>query len=122
MALKIDSLGMSLTRMGRPSEKAKFMDDVDITMSLDSRSTASQQLTNIEIHSKNVTFRASYRDIALITSILNRAMESYNHSQESRRIQKAVNTSATPVDARKPLPMPTGGTRVTMIKEQVSYS
>lgn len=108
--------------MGRPSEKAKFMDDVDITMSLDTRSAASQQLTNIEIHSKNVTFRASYRDIALITSILNRAMESYNHSQESRRIQTDVNASASPIDARKSSPLPTGRTLVTMIKEQVSYS
>jgi vacuolar protein sorting-associated protein 13A/C len=105
--------------MGRPSEKAKFMDDVDITMSLDTRSTASQQLTNLEIYSKNVTFRASYRDIALITSILNRAMESYNHSQE---IQTDVNASASPIDARKSSPIPTGRARVTMIKEQVSYS
>ncbi len=110
--------------MGRPSEKAKFMDDVDITMSLDNRSTATQQLTNIEIHSKNITFRASYRDIILITSILNRAMESYSHSQESRRAEKGVKTDTSPtqINARKSLSIPTGRARVTMIKEQVSNS
>ena len=98
------------------------MDDVDITMSLDNRSTASQQLTNIEIHSKNITFRASYRDIILITSILNRAMESYNHSQESRRAEKDVTADISPTQMNAKSLIPTGRARITMIKEQASYS
>ena len=40
-------------------------------------------MTNIEIGVKPITFRASYRDINLITSIVNKAIEGYGNSQQS---------------------------------------
>ena len=74
---------MSLVRMGGASESVRFLDDVDLTFSLDSRSSSSHQMTNIEIGAKPITFRASYRDINLITSIVNKAIEGYGNSQQS---------------------------------------
>ena len=83
MALSVNRLGMSLVRMGGASESVRFLDDVDLTFSLDSRSSSSHQMTNIEIGAKPITFRASYRDINLITSIVNKAIEGYGNSQQS---------------------------------------
>ncbi|KAK2461917.1 hypothetical protein APHAL10511_006380 [Amanita phalloides] len=123
LALRVDSLGMSLTRMGRPSEKVKFMDDVDFTLSLDSRSSVSHQLTSVEIFSKTVIFRASYRDIALITSIFNRALESYDSSQRSGRTERDATTQSPPEQRpRTSSLVPAGRTHVTMIKEQLKCS
>ena len=83
MALTVNRLGMSLIRMGGVSESVRFLDDVDLTFSLDSRSSSSHQMTNIEVGAKPITFRASYRDINLITSIMNKAVEGYGNSQQS---------------------------------------
>lgn len=83
MALTVSRLGMSLIRMGGASESVRFLDDVDLTFSLDSRSSSSHQMTNIEIGAKPITFRASYGDINLITSIVNKAIEGYSSSQQS---------------------------------------
>lgn len=79
---------MSLIRMGRATESVRFLDDVDLTFSLDNRSSSSHQMTNIEISARPIVFRASYRDITMITSILNKAVERYGHSQESLKQQK----------------------------------
>ena len=83
MALTVSRMGMSLVRMGGASESVRFLDDIDLTFSLDSRSSSSHQMTNIEIGVKPITFRASYRDINLITSIVNKAIEGYGNSQQS---------------------------------------
>ena len=83
MALTVSRLGMSLIQMGGASESVRFLDDVDLTFSLDSRSSSSHQMTNIEVGAKPITFRASYRDINLITSIVNKAIEGYSNSQRS---------------------------------------
>lgn len=37
MALTINRLGMSLVRMGKSSESVRFLDEIDLTFSLDSR-------------------------------------------------------------------------------------
>ncbi|KAF9478514.1 vacuolar protein sorting-associated protein 13 [Pholiota conissans] len=90
LALTVSRLGMSLMRMGRAAESVRFLDDVDFTFSLDSRSSSLHQMTNMEIATKPIVFRASYRDINLITSIINKAIERYGHSQESLNKQKQV--------------------------------
>ena len=77
-------------RMGRAAESVRFLDDVDFTFSLDSRSSSLHQMTNMEIATKPIVFRASYRDINLITSIINKAIDRYGHSQESLNKQKQV--------------------------------
>ena len=84
LALTVEDLGMSLTRMNNISDSARFLDNVDLTFSLDSRSTTSQQLTSIEIGAKPIVFRASYHDINLIMGITNKALEVYGNTANAR--------------------------------------
>jgi len=75
---------MSLTRMNNISDSARFLDNVDLTFSLDSRSTTSQQLMSIEVGAKPIVFRASYHDINLIMNITNKALEMYGNTANAR--------------------------------------
>ncbi|KAL1697196.1 hypothetical protein GGG16DRAFT_107114 [Schizophyllum commune] len=83
LALSVSKLGMSLLRMGKPSESVRFLDEFDATLTMDSRPTTAQQMTNLEIACKPIVFRASHRDINLISSIVNKAISLYNASQPS---------------------------------------
>jgi len=131
LALNVNHLGMSLMRMGRASESVRFLDDVDLTVSLDSRATASQQMTNIEIAAKPIVFRASYRDINLITSIVNKAIEKYGESQQRIKQQADSQLATTTSPDREVIATVTtsssksrsqsiGKARVLMTKEQAS--
>ena len=115
---------MSLLRMGMASESVRFLDDVDLTFSLDNRSSSAQQMTRIEIAVNPVVFRASYRDINMITSIINKAVLLYGNSQNTSRFSQ-VNEGPTvksisPKDSRF-RGRQTGKARVLMSKEQVSF-
>jgi len=112
--------------MGKSSDSVRFLDDVDLTFSLDGRSSSSQQMTNIEVVAKPLVFRASFRDINLITSIINKAIEKYGISQEMLTNQKQDDSQSQ----QKSIPAPRdssynhsqsiGKARVLMTKEQVS--
>ncbi|KAH9849745.1 vacuolar protein sorting-associated protein 13 [Lenzites betulinus] len=82
-AVSVKQVGMSLTRMGKPAESVRFLDDVDLTFALDSRTSAAHQSTSIEVAAQPIVFRASYRDIMLITTIVNKAIELYGNSSKS---------------------------------------
>jgi vacuolar protein sorting-associated protein 13A/C len=125
MALTVSRLGMSLMRMGKPSESVRFLDDVDLTFSLDSRSSSVQQMISMEISAKPIVFRASYRDIKLITSIVNKAIELYGNSQ--KLLAPVESSTSLPLEgqssksfASKPRSHPIGNARILMSKEQVS--
>ncbi|KAF5314046.1 hypothetical protein D9611_006808 [Ephemerocybe angulata] len=135
MALNITQLGMSLMRMGRYSEVVRFLDNLDLTVSLDNRSSSSQQMSNIEVNMKPVVLRASYRDINLITTIVNRAIELYSQSQQSNKPSSPeVQSSYTPSAAPRSRPagisvmspgsntLTQGKATVTMSKEQLKAS
>lgn len=94
LALTIEDLGMSLTRMNNIADSARFLDNVDLTFSLDSRSTTSQQLTSIEIGAKPIVFRASYQDINLIMNIINKALEMYGNTANARAQKPESGTDA----------------------------
>lgn len=74
MALNVQKVGMSLLRMDKPDETVRFLDPIDITLSIDSRQIQTHQKTDIEINVQPVIFRSSYRDIQLITDIVNKAI------------------------------------------------
>ena len=130
--MTVNRLGMSLLRMGKAPDSVRFLDDVDLTFSLDSRSSSSQQMTNIEVVAKPIVFRASYRDINLITSIVNKAIEKYGISQEMLTNQKQDDFQSqqklisNPHEVVATLPSSyarsrsIGKARVLMTKEQVS--
>ncbi|ODO11680.1 hypothetical protein I350_00464 [Cryptococcus amylolentus CBS 6273] len=74
LAVKVDQLGMSFGRMDRPNDRVKFLDDLSVALSLDTRRKGSQQMTNFDIDIPDpVIFRASYTNVMLITDIVNKA-------------------------------------------------
>lgn len=75
LALTVNRLGMSLLRMDKPSEAVRFLDDLDLTLSVDNRQIADQKVSSLELLLQTVIFRVSYRDIVLISSIVNKAIE-----------------------------------------------
>lgn len=75
MALTVTQLGMSLTQMGHLDESVRFMDDIDITLAMESKQVMTLQRTNIDITAKPIVFRASQRDINLILAIVSRATQ-----------------------------------------------
>ena len=123
---------MSLTRMDNISDSARFLDNVDLTFSLDSRSTTSQQLTSIEIGAKPIVFRASYHDINLIMNITNKALDMYGNTANARA-QKPEPGAKSTVDFATAEPSalavtaqatshPVASARVITSKEQVKGS
>lgn len=68
--------GMALLRMGSP-EEARILDDVDLTLALDSRTLSPQQMTSVDLTFRPIVLRASYRDIMLILTIVNKAIDAY---------------------------------------------
>ncbi|KAG8799617.1 hypothetical protein FRC17_007079, partial [Serendipita sp. 399] len=75
LALNITQLGMSLGQMGRPDENVRFMDDIDVTLSMESKHTMALQRTSIELAAKPIVFRASQQDINLILAIVTHATQ-----------------------------------------------
>ncbi len=120
---------MSLTRMGKSAETVRFLDDVDLTLSLDSRSSASHRVTNMQLTSKAIVFRASYRDINLITTIVNKAIALYSASTETHgstsdgkvtQFVKDGRASGRPTRTLGPSSQPVGNAKVVLSKEQVN--
>lgn len=124
MALSVNQLGMSLVRMGAESDTVRFLDDVDLTFSLDSRASQPGQHVSMESSSTEIVFRASYRDIILITSIATKAIELYAGSQgdtplngkHSSNVQTRTTLPASSVVAARQAP---AKAYIIMSKEQV---
>lgn len=130
--MSVKQVGMSLARMGKPSESVRFLDDVDLTFTLDSRSSGAHQSTSIEVTSLPIVFRASYRDIMLITAIVNKAIALYGNSSQSpgperpclektpsRPALLSARRGSRPTTSRV---QPVGSAHVVTHKEQVQYS
>ncbi|KAG6911962.1 hypothetical protein DXG01_000210 [Tephrocybe rancida] len=124
VALSVKRLGMSLMRMGKISESVRFLDDVDLTVSLDSRSSLLQQMTNVEIAVKPVVFRASYGDLNMISSIVNRAITLYGSTRAQSSVPANSTTSASisKSSGAGPRRQTLGNARVMMSKEQLTGS
>lgn len=82
-------------RMGTTSESVSFLDEIDLTLSLDSRKSLGHQIMSIEIAIKPIVFRASYRDINLITAIMNRAIEISTRSTGSTAVKLGEGPSSS---------------------------
>jgi vacuolar protein sorting-associated protein 13A/C len=110
---------MSLARLGKQSETARFLDDVDFTLSLNSLSSSTQQVTSIETTLKPIVFRASYGDIMLISTIVQRAIDSYEQiggidNENQRELKQNVDKFNKPKSRRT-----SGSAKVSLSKEQV---
>ncbi|KAF8591826.1 vacuolar protein sorting-associated protein 13 [Ramaria rubella] len=96
LALTVNRLGMSLLSMDQPSDVVRFLDDLDLTLSVDNRQLAAHQMSSIELIIQPVVFHVSYRDINLITTIVNKAIELSTESQ-SMQTSKSPKTPASVV-------------------------
>jgi vacuolar protein sorting-associated protein 13A/C len=99
LALSMTRAGMALLRMGRP-EEARILDDVDLTLTLDNRTLSLQQMTSVDMAFKPIVLRASYRDIMLILTIVNKAIDAYG---------KQTSVSSTSKPTRPSLEASTAG-------------
>jgi vacuolar protein sorting-associated protein 13A/C len=92
--------------MDQISDEVRFLDDVDLTVSIDNRGSAQDgsvnQLMSVELAVKPVTLRASYRDINLVSSIVNKAAELYSKSQPSQASSRSPQTSVKAVSTSQP--------------------
>ncbi|ORX35977.1 putative late endosome to vacuole transport-related protein [Kockovaella imperatae] len=86
LAVKIDKMGMSFGRMDKATEKerVKFLDELNVALSLDTRRQGSRQMTSFDIDIPDpIIFRASYFDIMLILDIVNKASAAAQRAQTS---------------------------------------
>jgi vacuolar protein sorting-associated protein 13A/C len=108
------------------------LDDVDLTLSSDTRTMSSHQMTSVDITFKPLILRASYRDIMLILTIVNKVLEAYGRqssaapSSESNRPSMATSTTGarripgvSTQRARRSTRQPLGTAHVVLSKEQV---
>ena len=104
MVLEIARLGMSLARMGKRVESVRFLDDVDIKVASESHSELNRQVSNFTVLvEQEFVFKTSYRDILLITSIVNRAISLFSNSDEANVVEtkQAAFDNATSAVASK---------------------
>lgn len=73
MTLLLHGLGMSFGRMGHPEEVVSFLDDLDVTVALDTSTTNQQSQMSIDLMVQPVIIRASLNDILLVSDIVNKA-------------------------------------------------
>ncbi|KZS92954.1 vacuolar protein sorting-associated protein 13 [Sistotremastrum niveocremeum HHB9708] len=126
LAITLSRLGMSLVSMDKPADSVRILDETDISIAMDSRRSLTGQLTNIEVQSKPIVLRASYRDITLMTAIANKALELSNkaadkqppssQSQPTRYQRRKSSNRPQPPDSRQVV---ADKPRVLMSKEQL---
>jgi len=127
VALKVDKLGMSFGRMDRPNDRVKFLDELNIALSLDTRQKGSQQMSSFDVDIPDpVVFRASYTDIMLIMDIVNKATAAATRvtapagetpaATKDRRSSMIGESSTT--DASTALAISTKGTRRTSVSNR----
>lgn len=66
--------------MDKPKDTIRFLDNFDVTLSMDNRADRGRQVTSIDINMQPLVFRVSFHDILLINSIINRAIEMSNRA------------------------------------------
>jgi vacuolar protein sorting-associated protein 13A/C len=110
--------------MGNLDESVRFLDDVDMTLSLDSRQSAAQQMTSIDIAATPIIFRASQRDINLIMAIVTKAahMAAKAAPPEPRPVVKPTNSTGKITSSKaKPSDIVMEQPRLLMSKEKVRF-
>ena len=60
LAPTVNKIGMFLCSMDRPKENIRFLDNSDLTVSLDNRLASGRQLTAIEIGVQTLVLRVSF--------------------------------------------------------------
>ena len=124
MTLAVHELGMSFGRMDQPSERVRFLDDVDITVALDTRGIAGKQSMTLELDITPVIFRASYTEIMLIVDVVNKAAALASAATSNKQDGgEALETAPVPSRNRAISDVqPAGGRKSTSSRPQVIVS
>jgi vacuolar protein sorting-associated protein 13A/C len=75
LALTLSRLGMSLIQMNKSAEDVRFMDDLELAVSLDSSTNSRESKMAITVDCGLIVFRASYRDTLVISAIVTKMLE-----------------------------------------------
>lgn len=90
--------------MGKRVESVRFLDDVDIKVASESHSELNRQVSNFTVLvEQEFVFKTSYRDILLITSIVNRAISLFSSpdGEDVAETKQAAFDNATSAVASK---------------------
>jgi vacuolar protein sorting-associated protein 13A/C len=103
LALTVEKIGMFLCRMDKRADYSiRFIDNFNFAMTMDTRtSRPGQQLTNINVDIGPLVLRLSYRDVLLITSIVNKVSEL--SSQSSAPPPEKETKPGSEIDTNVPL-------------------
>lgn len=137
MTVAVHELGMSFGSMDQPTERVRFLDDIDVTIAMDTRSAASGQSVILDVDITPVIFRASYTEIMLITDVVNKAaslaaaVASTNAENKADQVEDVKSTKAPPPLPARPNRAPSHKThrrrssvkqpQLIMTKETVSW-
>ncbi|KAG1730516.1 vacuolar protein sorting-associated protein 13, partial [Suillus paluster] len=116
LALTVNQLRMSLIRMGADADTSRFLDSVDLTFSMDGRSSTREQMTSMELAAKPIIFRASFRDITLITTIARKTVDIYSTKSAQLAYKGPSQTSRSTRSHRQTI------RQAVMSKEQLKVS
>lgn len=103
----VTRLGMSLGRKGYTSDMARFLDDLDFNVILNRPMSELGQSIAIQMISGPIILRASYRDINLISVILNRAIElstksDFTGNSSTRELQTTAPRQSNEIEHQAP--------------------
>lgn len=82
--------------MNKQAEKVSFLDEIDIALTIDNRRASGHQMTSVELTIQPIVFRASLRDINLITAIVTRGIELSSGDQKAPPKSNAISSKAQP--------------------------
>ncbi|KAJ9118150.1 hypothetical protein QFC22_004053 [Naganishia vaughanmartiniae] len=74
VTLAVQKLGMFFGHMDDPTDRARFLDDVNITLGYSAQGEGGASGTHIALGVQTIIFRASYGDLLLITDVANKAI------------------------------------------------
>ncbi|SNX84266.1 related to VPS13 - involved in regulating membrane traffic [Melanopsichium pennsylvanicum] len=120
LALKVDQFGMFMCRMNRPKDTLRLLDNLDMALSMDSRLSATSSLTSIEVDVEPLVLRVSVRDIMMIQSVVNKAIEL--SSQQSSAANKSDSKSIASSQRRQNSMASSGHTIDSLTKAQGAKS
>lgn len=95
MTLAAHEIAMLFGRIDKPDDRVRFLDDLDVTVAMDTRTLGGNTSMSLDVDVTPVTFRASYTDIMLIIDITNKAIalaSAATQSDEQKQI--AAQTSS----------------------------
>ncbi|WFD42049.1 Vacuolar protein sorting-associated protein 13 [Malassezia psittaci] len=74
MVISVTQLGMFVWRMNAPKDRQRLLNNVDISVSLDSRSTATGPITSIDVEVETLMVRLTRSDVQLLSSVVENAV------------------------------------------------